>query len=87
MRTHQDPLFRKVIAPWYDSEIACIVVIIFMLPILCFGGLGMSAALDYPAYQGYVWVPLLLILMSFFVLVSTIVRLVGRTRRRYPNLS
>ena len=31
MRTHQDPLFRKVIAPWYDSEIACIAVIIFML--------------------------------------------------------
>jgi uncharacterized membrane protein len=85
MRPNQNPLFRKVIAPWYDSEIACVIVIVFMMLVLCFGGIGMLTALDNPAYQGHAWVPLLLMLMSFFVLISTAVRLVGRNRRRYAK--
>jgi succinate dehydrogenase hydrophobic anchor subunit len=85
MRPNQNPLFRKVIAPWYDSELACIIVIIFMVLVLCFGWIGMSTALDNPSDQGHAWVPLLLMLMSFFVLISTAVRLVGRNRRRYAK--
>jgi hydrogenase-4 membrane subunit HyfE len=85
MRPNQNPLFRKAIVSWYDSEIACVVVIIFMVSVLCFGGMGISAALDNPAYQEYVWVPLLLMLMSLFVLISTAARLVGRNRRRYAK--
>ena len=80
MRAHQNPLFRKVIAPWYDSELACILVIIFMVPVLCFACLGMAVALDMPAYQGYLGVPLLLILMSLYVLLSTAIRLFMRKR-------
>jgi uncharacterized membrane protein len=85
MRLNQNPLFRKVIAPWYDSDVACIIVIFFMVLVLCFGGIGMSTALDSPADQGNAWVPLLLVLMSLFVLISTAVRLVGRNRRRYAK--
>lgn len=86
MRSRHIPLFRKVIAPWYDSETACAAVIIFMALVLCFGGIGMSAALDNPADREYAWVPLLLMLMSCFVLISTVFRLVGRNRRRNAKL-
>jgi hypothetical protein len=86
MRNSQNPLFRKVIAPWYDSEIACVVIIVFMVLVLCFGGLGILAARDNPAYHRIIWVPLVLILMSLFVLISTIVRLIGRNRGRYHDL-
>jgi hypothetical protein len=85
MRAHQNPLFRKVIAPWYDSEFACILVIVFMVPVLCFGCLGMAVALDIPAYQGYVGVPLLLIFTSLYVLLSTAIRLFMRKRGGYST--
>ena len=81
MRNSQNPLFRKVIAPWYDSEFACIVIIVFTALVFCFGGLGLLAAQDFPDDQGIIWVPLLLILMSLFVLISTMVRLIGRNRK------
>lgn len=83
MKSNQNPLFRKVIAPWYDSEIACIAVMVFMALVLCFAGLGVSAALDIPDYREYVWVPLLLGAMCLFVLISTAVRLFRRSPRRY----
>jgi hypothetical protein len=53
-----------------------------MALVLCFGGVGMSVALNNPADREYARVPLLLMLMSCFVLISTVVRLVGRNRRR-----
>ena len=87
MRNSQNPLFRKVIAPWYDSELACIVIIVLMVPVLFFGGLGISAAQDHPDYQGIIWVPVILMLLSLFVLISTIIRLIKRSRRHYQNLS
>jgi hypothetical protein len=87
MRNSQNPLFRKVIAPWYDSELACIIIIVFMVLVLFFGGLGISAVQDHPDQQGVIWIPLILILLSLSVLISTIVRLVRRNRRQYQNLS
>jgi hypothetical protein len=86
MRDSQNPLFRKVFTPWYDSGFACIVIITFTVLVLCFGGLGLLASQDYPDYQGVIWVPLLLMLMSLLVLISTIVRLIGRNRRRDSGL-
>lgn len=82
MKSNQNPLFRKVIAPWYDSEVACIAVMVLMVMGLCFAGLGISTALETPAHREYVWVPLLLVAMCLWVLVSTIVRLVRRSPAR-----
>jgi len=79
----QNLLFRKAIVPWYDSEAACYAVITLMVVILLFSVLGLSAAREVTAYRGYTWVPVVLILMSLAVLVSTIIRLIRRVLRRY----
>ena len=87
MRTDQSPLFRKVIAPWYDSEIACSIMGIFMVLVLCFGCVGVAVAVGNPADQGDVWVPLLLVFMSLYVLISTCIRIVKRKRVGYSRFN
>jgi len=62
MRIDQNPLFRKVIVPWYDSESACYIVIFFMVLVFLFGFAGISATRENIAYHEYVWVPVLLVL-------------------------
>jgi hypothetical protein len=82
MRIDQNPLFRKVIVPWYDSESACYIVIFFMVLVFLFGFAGISATRENPAYHEHVWVPVLLVLMSGGVIISTTIRLIKRYSRR-----
>jgi hypothetical protein len=83
MRIDQNPLFRKVIVPWYDSESACYIVIFFMVLVFLFGFAGISATRENIAYHEYVWVPVLLVLMSGGVIISTTIRLIKRYSRRF----
>ncbi len=76
----QSPVFRNMIVPWYDSDAACLVVILFLVLIILFALAGVSVAVENPAYHGDIWVPGLLILLSLAVIASTAARLV---RRRY----
>jgi hypothetical protein len=78
MRLTQNPLFRRTITPWYDSNAACIVVLGFTLLVAVFSFVGIDVAESDPAYRAYVWLPLLLLLLSLAVLASTIIRLVQR---------
>lgn len=86
MRTGKTPLFRNVIVPWYDADTVCYSLIGFMAVVFIFSIMGVAAASDVSLYQGYVWVPLLLAVMSAGVLVSTIVRLVRRNTNRSSGL-
>ena len=74
----QNPLFRKVIAPWYDTEKACYTVIIFMSLVFLFGIAGILEAAEKTEYNEYIWVPVLLVAMSAGVIVSTSIRLIKR---------
>jgi hypothetical protein len=85
MRIDQNPLFRKVIVPWYDSESACYIVIFFMVLVFLFGFAGISATRENIAYHEYVWVPVLLVLMSGGVIISTTIRLIKRYSRRFSK--
>ncbi len=78
MPLNQNPLFRKVIAPWYDTEKACYIVIVFMFLVLLFGIAGISAASEKTEYNDYIWVPVLLLVMSAGVIVSISIRLIKR---------
>ncbi|MDJ0915447.1 MAG: hypothetical protein QNI95_17895 [Desulfobacterales bacterium] len=78
MQIDQNPLFRKVIAPWYDSEAACFTVAFLMLIVILFAVTGLFVASENEKYHSYLWVPLLLLALSTFVLVSTAVRLIKR---------
>ena len=82
MRIDQNPLFRKTIISWYDSEAMCIGVIIFMIIVFFFGVIGISVALESEEYQGHVWIAALLVVMSAGVIFSTTIRLIKRHSRR-----
>ena len=82
MRIDQNPLFRKTISPWYDSEVVCIGVIMFMLIVFVFGCIGVSVAGEVAEFQGYVWIAVLLVVMSGGVILSTAIRLIKRHARR-----
>ena len=78
MLLDQNPLFRKVIVPWYDAEKACFTVIVFMLGIFLFGIVGIVEALERIEYNEHIWVPALLVAMSAWVIASTSIRLIKR---------
>ena len=80
------PLFRRAIVPWYDSDAVCYSVVALMTVILLFSIIGIVAAREGPEYRGDTWVPVLLVLMSLGVIVSTVVRLVMRNARRGSGL-
>jgi len=80
-----NPVFRKVILPWYDSETLCVVVIIFMVAVILFGLAGISVARETVEYRDYIWVPVFLVVMSSIVIVSVSIRLIKRYRRRLPR--
>jgi len=85
MRMDQNPFFRKIIVPWYDSDSACYIVIVCMGIIIFFGFSGLSVARENPVTQAYIWIPLLLIVLSAGVILSTLIRLLKRYLHRYAR--
>jgi len=78
MYLNGQPIFRKIIIPWYDSAIICIVMIILMSLVFFFGLIGISAALEKKEYHEYLWVPVILVVMSIILILSNLVRLFKR---------
>jgi hypothetical protein len=50
-----------------------------------FGVVGISVARENAEYQGYVWIAVLLVVMSAAVIFSTTIRLIKRHARRYSK--
>jgi len=85
MRLDQNPSFRKVIVPWYDSETACLVVIVLMGLVILYAAAGMSVAQEDKGFQQYLWVPVTLMLLSGIVIFSISFRLVKRYLQRFSK--
>lgn len=81
MKSRGNPLFRKIIVPWYDADLVCYAVIVFSLVTLAFSVCGVLAAQEVEEKSGVVWVPLLLAGLSLFLAASTLFRLVRRSMR------
>jgi hypothetical protein len=78
MRLDPNPLFRRVITPWYDSNSLCGILLLAMLVVIIFSVVGIVAAREYTSYYGYIWVPTTLLVLSLFVFLSVTVRLIYR---------
>ena len=83
MRIDHNPIHRKAIVPWYDSETACAVIIVFMALVLLFGISGILVSREMAAYREFGWVAGLLTGLSGWVIVSISLRLVFRHLKRY----
>lgn len=85
MRLDKNPVYRKVIVPWYDSEAACFIMIILMGFVFLFGLAGVLATRETVEYREYIWVPVFLMVMSAGVIVSTAIRLAKRYAYRFSK--
>lgn len=85
MRLDPNPMFRKIIVPWYDSEAACLIMIVFMFFIFLFASAGISIARENFEYHEHIWVPVLLLVMSGAVIVSAIFRLIKRYAYKFSK--
>ena len=82
MPSHKSPVFRKAVIPWYNSKTVYIIVIVFLLLVFLFAMVGISVSRENPAYNGYVWVPIVLLVLSAGTIITTIVRLIYRSTRK-----
>lgn len=78
MRLDHNPVHRKAIFPWYDSEAACYVGLVLMLIVLLFGLIGIRIACETAKNSSFVWLPASLVAMSAGVILSIIRRLIHR---------
>ena len=78
MPADKNPVFRKAVIPWYNSTTAHIIVVIFMFLVILFAAAGLAVARENPVYQGYIWVPALLLAMSVAIIATTVIRLIKR---------
>jgi len=82
MALPKSPVFRRPTIPWYHSKTAYLVVMAFMFLVLLFASVGISMARANAEYRGYVWLPLLLLVLSASVLAATTWRLIKRLLSR-----
>jgi hypothetical protein len=85
MKFKRDPVYRRSIYPWYDTEWACIAAIVLAAMILFFGAIGISVAMERYEYHSFVWLPIIITFLSGIVIVINIVRLVRKVFRRFSE--
>lgn len=79
MKLDPNPLFRRVIAPWYDSNSVCTLLLIAMGVVIIFSIVGWVVSRRVTDYHTHTWVPVTLLILSLFVFCSVIVRLIHRS--------
>ena len=72
------PVNRRVISPWYDSQPLCIGIIAMMLGVFVFACVGISVVGSQTTWKTYLWVPIILAGLSFWVLFTISVRVVKK---------
>lgn len=77
----QNPLFRRIILPWYDTDIACVLTGVFLLLVFLFALAGISVAFETPDGGRHAWVPAALLVLSAVGIATVCLRLF----RRYAN--
>ena len=80
MQLDQNPFFRKTITPWYDSNLACRLLIAVMVPVFVFAVGGILVAGNDPAFSAHTWFPSALGALSGFLALKVWLRLRARTR-------
>ncbi len=82
MPSAKSPVFRKAIIPWYHSKTAYGITIAFMLFVFLFGLAGISVARANIQFNDYIWVPIVLVVLSGCVMLFNIFRLINRHTAR-----
>jgi uncharacterized membrane protein len=78
MRIDPNPLFRRAIIPWYDSTALCWALVAAMVALVYFSISGIVVARSNPKYNGFAWVPWVLLVLSLVLALSISWRLIQR---------
>jgi len=78
MPSEKNPFFRKPVIPWYQSKTAYSVTIIIMLVVFLVGLAGISVSREIDEYNGYLWIPAVLVILSVCLMITNIIRLIRR---------
>jgi hypothetical protein len=80
MRSDRPPFFRKQYIPWYDTSVACWIVMGFLFVIGLFALSGLTVAGSTPDLTEHMWFPGILAGMSFFLVIKIGFRLWQRNK-------
>jgi hypothetical protein len=78
MPSDKNPVFRKAIIPWYHSKTAYFFAVFSMLLVFLFGLAGISVAREIEKFKVYIWVPILLVVLSGALIITITTRLIRR---------
>ncbi len=70
----QPQTHRKVLVPWYDSGKAIVFSILGLVIIFAFGVAGIIVARENPQYKSFLGMPLCIVMMSGYCIISMAVR-------------
>lgn len=78
MPSEKSPFFRKPVIPWYQSKTAYSITIVIMLVVFLVGLAGISVSREIDEYNGYLWIPAVLVILSVCLMITNIIRLIRR---------
>ena len=78
MPSEKSPVFRKPVIPWYQSKTAYSIMVVFMLVVFLVGLTGISVSREIEEYNGYLWIPAVLVILSLCLMITNIIRLIRR---------
>jgi len=78
MPSEKSPVFRKPVIPWYQSKTAYSIMVVFMLVVFLVGLTGISVSREIEEYNGYLWMPAVLVILSLWLMITNIIRLIRR---------
>lgn len=85
MRSDPNPLFRKIIMPWYDSTFVCWILLLCMTGLVLFSLAGIMVARGNPAFHRYQWVPWALFFPCLYVGLSVAFRMIRRYQLQHRD--
>jgi hypothetical protein len=78
MQSDQEPVFRRIIVAWYDSDIVCVLAALAMMLVAAFAMRGLNIALQIVDHPILIGLPLILLVLSLLVFFSLVGRLLHR---------
>ncbi len=76
-----NPLFRRIIMPWYDSTLLCLCLLAAMAAVVFFSVIGIVVANEVSIDNRHAWMPWTLLLLGVLAGLSVAGRLI---RRKMP---
>jgi len=80
MESNEKNFSGRIFAPWYDTDLACYIFLIFLSLTFLFGIAGIFAAIIRYNNSVYLRIPVMLTTASIYTILSVLIRLITRKK-------